>query len=226
MEKIVIPFPGSIAERLANAARNIALETKDEEALEAALFLEPSELVLVKTVPADDERLRDFLVRPGILRMAAKDSDVRQVVVYIADGAPQDFWFEAYALAAGRTVRNLVSREEWEPILRETNQGDLKTATAIAQFEALHFVLHQLYDLGRPKRSTVELFRRHQRPLHARLGDGARALRFLDWCVEIDALPAPHPDYRVQAATFLRFSLTGGGAGIRTLDEIMEVLAS
>ena len=224
-KELVIPFPGSLADRLANAARSLARQTKDEEAIEAALFLEPSPIVVVKAVPSDDEHLRDFLVRPGILRTTANDNGASQIVVYVAQDAPQDFWFEAYALAAGRTVRNLVCREEWEPLLTEGRPEDLKTATAVAQFEALSFVLRQICDLGRVQYADLAAFRRHLAAKGGKHGDGSRALEFLPWCVEGNRVPAPHRDVRVQAAMLLRFFFVLGQVPLRGLTEITEALA-
>lgn len=226
MEKIVIPFRGSIADRLANAARCLALEAKDEEALEAVVaFQESSEILVCKEVPATDERLRDFLVRPGILRMAA-NSPNHQIVVYVAEGAPQDLWFQIYALATARAVQNLGTRSTWEPHVMDEAAVDLKTASAIAQFEALQFALRMFGEMGGVRHSDMVLFLREQCQNPRHLGDGSRALEFLSWCIAQHRAVEPHPDFRIQAAVLLRFGLVRMLMPARRLDEITVALSA
>lgn len=224
----VVEFPGTVRNRLANAAKEFARRTKDEEAIEAALFLEPSSLVRIEEVPADDERLRDFLVRATAVHARARPQSVRRVVIYVAEDAPQDLWFEAYALLAARMTRNVLSVEKWSQLLEPDLAVDLRALTGVAQFEALCFVERMFADLGLLQLADMVNFTRLQRAEKRRTprGEGALALEFLNWCLEGGRLPEPHEDFRIHAAELLRFFLAVGRCSRGNISHVVSAISA
>ncbi len=221
---------GSPAERLANAARTLAHEFKDDEALEAAAYIDPSPIVLVKEMPADDERLKDFLVRCAVLHVGSSARDSRrQIAVYVAeDVSPNDFWFQCYALVAGRAVRNMITAPEWAPVvglMPEESAPFHATVTGIAQFEALTFLFRQLADQGFVQYADMRAYLNDSRRSHAKPpGEGFRALEFLSWCTRSTRLPEPDDQVRVQAGELFRFFMAMGNCPMGRLDQIYQAV--
>lgn len=202
---------------LMRATRAFASASQDRLADQALSILEGSYNdvlpISFMEVPANDERLDDFLVRVVLRRNMRPTGSVVAVQILVAADVPEDLWLGAYGILAGITVRNILINQKFRTFgaARHDMPKSLKATRAMAQNAALHGLARLFADRGLISFSSICQFRVEQTLPKPRAG--WEALCFLDWSLYVtmmsaQCLPTPAENARVGAGTLMAFFLS------------------
>lgn len=215
MEADVIPLNQGIR-HLIRATRAFAEVCQDEFADEAVAILEGARAdelpISFVEIPADDERLDDYLVRVVLHRNRRPGGSVVAVQVLVAADVPEDIWLGAYGILAGLTIRNiLVSRAfHASGMARGDTPMSLMMTRAMSQEAALYVLARLFADQELISLASIRVFRDEQNS--PKPCDGVEALRFLDWSLQAGhgnaRLPRPADNVRVAAGVLMAFFLS------------------